>query len=173
MPFPSSKPSAFKGLFIRAMIAIMASLALTGVARAETDKQPLRDAQIMAVLDTFMDGLNELDLEKHLETYHFPHFRYASGAISISDNALAAMPFLNAPKDQQRQSLLTFLGPEWDHSAWTRRDIVQGDDGKVHVATTFVRFRKDGSPIKAYESLYIITREDGRWGIKGRSSFAP
>jgi len=155
------------------LLAIMVSFALTGAAQAEQVQQEARDAQIMVVLDTFMDGLNELDLEKHFQTYHFPHFRYASGAISITENAIATMPFLKAPKEQQRQSLLKFLGPEWDHSAWTRRDIVQGDDAKVHVATTFVRYRKDGSAIRAYESLYVMTFEDGRWGIKGRSSFAP
>jgi hypothetical protein len=56
---------------------------------------------------------------------------------------------------------------------WTRRDIVQADDTKVHVATTFVRLRKDGSEIASYDSLYVMTFQDGRWGIKGRSSFAP
>ena len=155
------------------LLMIIASIGLASAATAESNAIEARDTEIMRVLDQFMNGLNELDLPKHFETYHFPHFRYASGTISISESAEEAMPFLKTSKEKQRQSLLKFLGPEWDHSAWTRRDIVQGDDAKVHVATTFVRYRKDGSKIQAYESLYVMTLEDDRWGIKGRSSFAP
>jgi len=159
--------------FLACLMLLITSVGITSTAKAEQDFGKARDAEIMQVLDVFMDGLNELDLDKHFTTYHFPHFRYASGKINVTENALEAMPFLKAPKQQQRQNLLKFLGPEWDHSAWTRRDIVQGDATKVHVATTFVRYRKDGSEIQAYESLYVMTFEEGRWGIKGRSSFAP
>ena len=155
------------------MIVIIACAGLTGAAKAGQTNNDARNAQIMVVLDQFMDGLNELDLEKHFDTYHFPHFRYASGSINISETAEAAMPFLTASKEEQRKNLLKFLGPEWDHSAWSRRNIVQADAAKVHVATTFVRYRKDGSKIRAYQSLYVMIFEDGRWGIKGRSSFAP
>ena len=34
-------------------------------------------------------------------------------------------------------------------------------------------FASDGSVIKSFDSLYVLTFEDGRWGIRGRSSFAP
>jgi hypothetical protein len=44
---------------------------------------------------------------------------------------------------------------------------------KVHVATRFARLREDGSEIISYDSLYVLTLQDGQWGIKGRSSFAP
>jgi len=43
----------------------------------------------------------------------------------------------------------------------------------VHVDTKFTRCRADGSVISSYESLYILTKEEGRWGVKLRSSFAP
>ena len=44
-------------------------------------------------------------------------------------------------------------------------------DSKVHVDTEFTRYRKDGSALGRFESLYIVTKEEGRWGIKMRSSF--
>ena len=31
----------------------------------------------------------------------------------------------------------------------------------------------DGSVIATFDSLYVMTRQNGRWGIRGRSSFAP
>jgi hypothetical protein len=36
----------------------------------------------------------------------------------------------------------------------------------------FSRWRKDGSLIGAFETIYIVTRLEGRWGIQARSSFA-
>jgi len=44
-------------------------------------------------------------------------------------------------------------------------------DSKVHVDTEFTRHPKDGTVIASIESLYIVTKEAGRWGIKMRSSF--
>jgi hypothetical protein len=127
----------------------------------------------MAVLDQYMDALNELDIERHVATYHFPHYRHASGEIVIWQDAHEAMPILAVAEEERRSRLREALDPAWHRSQWTRREIVQGDDTKVHVLTTFVRLREDGSEIASYESLYVLTFEQGRWAIKGRSSFAP
>jgi hypothetical protein len=132
-----------------------------------------RDAAIIAVLDQYMDALNALDMEGHVATYHFPHYRHASGKIVVWENAREAMPVLALPVEERRAALRAILEPEWQRSEWTRREIVQGDAEKVHVVTQFVRLRADGSVIKTFDSLYIMTFESGRWGIKGRSSFAP
>jgi len=35
------------------------------------------------------------------------------------------------------------------------------------------RYRADGSELGAFDSIYVVTREDGHWGVKARSSFAP
>jgi hypothetical protein len=62
---------------------------------------------------------------------------------------------------------------EWDHSAWARREVVHSGPDKVHIDTRFVRYRKDGSEIGGFDSLYVVTCENGHWGVKARSSFAP
>ena len=50
-------------------------------------------------------------------------------------------------------------------------EVATGSDTKAHVATLVRRFRDDGSEIVTFESLYILIKEEGRWGIKFRSSF--
>jgi hypothetical protein len=132
----------------------------------------------MAVLDRYMDALNALDLEAHVATYHFPHYRHASGKIVVWQDANEAMPILSVPEVQRRRALRQALEPDWDRSLWVERTVVQAHERKVHVATRFVRLRQDGSVIRSFDSLYVLTLEpdvDGRsrWGIKGRSSFAP
>lgn len=140
---------------------------------ADETSADARGVEILRVLDRYMDALNALDMEGHVATYHFPHYRHAGGEIVVWKTALEAMPILNVPEDKRRARVREALAPDWDRSVWTRRDIVQAAATKVHVATTFVRLRKDGSQIAAYDSLYVMTYQDDRWGIKGRSSFAP
>ncbi len=145
-------------------LLIGSQIALLAPGRAE----PAANARTMQVLDRYMDALNALDIEGHVATYHFPHFRLASGEVSVWTRPEHAMPLLALPTEERRARLRESLGSEW-----TRREIVQSDPSKVHVATRFVRLRADGSEIAAFDSLYILTLQDGRWGIKGRSSFAP
>ena len=128
---------------------------------------------MIGVLDQYIDALNQLDLEAHVATYHFPHYRHASGQIVVWQNPREAIPILGRPVEERRTAIRAALEPDWDRSEWTRRDIVQASPDKVHVATRFVRLREDGSVIKTFDSLYVLTLENGRWGIRGRSSFAP
>jgi hypothetical protein len=130
-------------------------------------------AAVMGVLDRYMDALNALDLEAHVATYHFPHFRLAGGVLRVWQTPGEAMPALALPPEARRSSMREALHPDWARSVWVKRDIVQGDATKIHVATRFARLRADGSEISAYDSLYVVTHENGRWGIRGRSSFAP
>jgi len=64
-------------------------------------------------------------------------------------------------------------GFRWDHSAWDHRIIAHLSENKIHVITRYSRYEKDDTSIGSYDSLYVLTREDGEWRIKGRSSFAP
>lgn len=120
-------------------------------------------AQVNQVLDAYLSTFNAKDLKGWEETYHFPHYRLASGKMSVLEKA------------GLRDSANVF-GPlikaGWDYSKWDRRNIVQASDNKVHVDTKFTRYRKDGSVVASYESLYVLTKEDGRWAVKLRSSFA-
>ena len=60
----------------------------------------------------------------------------------------------------------------WHHSKWEHRNIVQASTDNVHVDTQFSRFNTNGKKIGVYESLYILTKENGHWGVKMRSSYA-
>jgi hypothetical protein len=51
--------------------------------------------------------------------------------------------------------------------------VIHAGPDKVQFDTRFARFRPDGSLISAFDSIYIVTLQDGRWGVQGRSSYAP
>jgi hypothetical protein len=119
-------------------------------------------AAAQQVLDDFIAAFNAQDREAQDKTFNFPSVRLASNKLHILE------------KDGPRGDAVARAAlDEWDHSAWARRDVIHAGPDKVHFDTNFVRYRKDGSVLGEFDSIYVVTCENGHWGIKARSSYAP
>ena len=148
-------------VFSAAIVAVLLPVPLTN-SLALTDSEHTRiETEAIRLLDQFMDAWNKRDTVAMERTYHFPHYRLAGGTMTVLDRPGA-------------QDLSKFYSarPDWHHSDWDHRRIIHLSADKVHIDTKFTRFRADGTRIESFESLYIVTKENGRWGIKMRSSFA-
>jgi len=121
-------------------------------------------ASALGALDRFMAAFNARDIDAWADTLHYPHVRIASGSVSMYEGP-------DAFTDRPVFEMLTSTG--WDHSHWISRKPVLVSADKVHLATVFQRFNARNEPIGTYESLYIVTKKDGEWGIQARSSLAP
>lgn len=148
--------------------AVAGSLGMFGLTMTEKSRQAEaqefgEEQQVMALLDEFIETFSRRNLDAHLKTYLFPHVRIAGGKVLVFAKA----------EDVPRDFLATGLTPDYDHSAWLSRKIVQSSADKVHVATEFRRLRRDGSKIADFQSLYILEKTGGTWRVRGRSSFAP
>ena len=119
-------------------------------------------AAAQACLDAFMAAFNKRDMKSWEATFNFPHVRFASNKVTILQ-----------PGKQTADMFTSGALADWDHSEWARRDVIHAGPDKVHINTRFNRYRKDGSLISGFDSIYIVTKVDGHWGIQGRSSFAP
>ena len=118
----------------------------------------------LAVLDAFMDALNRRDGDAMGATFHFPHYRFASGSVDVFPTA--------ADYGFERFDRAT-KADGWARSGWDDRTVIHAGADKVHLDVQFTRYRADGSTIGSYQSLWIVTCRDGRWGVEARSSFAP
>ena len=121
--------------------------------------------EAMRVLDEFMTAFNARDEKAWMATLHFPHVRVASGETRLDSTPEAMMSSFDFERFAEQF--------DWDHSAWLSREVVQSGPDKVHVVVRFARYRADGSVSAEFDSLYIVSRREGRWGVAGRSSFAP
>jgi hypothetical protein len=128
------------------------------------DAKAAVQAECNQVLDGFMDALNAHDASRMDSCMHFPHTRFAGNAIKVYQAA-----------GSNPMDLFTRLQSDdgWSYSRWESRDVIQYNENKAHVALSYTRFRADHSVIGVYESLYVMTRINGRWGIQARSSFGP
>jgi len=116
------------------------------------------------LLDQFMAALNAHDSAAMDACMHFPHVRMAEGIVAVYD-APGNNPMDLFEKLKARDA--------WHHSAWDHKRIVQCNDEKAHLDVRYTRYREDDSVIGVYDSMYIATCRNGRWGIQARSSFGP
>jgi hypothetical protein len=121
------------------------------------------EAAALRCLDEFMAAWNARDVAAWAATFNYPSVRIASGRVVLIQSAAS-----HAPDTFERMA-----AAGWHHSAWDRRAIIHSSDDKVHFDTRFTRYREDGSVIGHYDSIYIVSKQDGHWGVQGRSSFAP
>ncbi len=119
-------------------------------------------AAAMQCLDRFMAAFNARDIAAWETTFNFPSVRLASNTLAIIEAGY------HRPEMFERGALA-----DWDHSAWERREVIHAGPDKVHFDTRFSRYRADGSVIGGFDSIYVVTCENGHWGVKCRSSFAP
>ena len=146
----------------RTMKALLLTVAVLGAVNGRADDAA--NAEALKVMDAFMAAFNNRDAAAWADTLVYPHVRFASGKVAIypDRDAFIAGNRLQALIDQG-----------WDHSAWDSMQVVQSSLDKVHITVLFTRYRKDGTKIASFPSLYIVERVDGRWGVRARSSFAP
>ena len=133
----------------------------TGVLAADED--PV--AAAMKSLDDYMEAFNARDAKAWAATLNYPHIRIASGTVVISQTAEEYASRMDFDAFAERFG--------WDHSKWDKREVINAQADKVHFNTTFSRYNKAGEKIATYDSLYIVTKQDGHWGTLARSSFAP
>lgn len=137
---------------------------------AGANSQPAFDAaqaerEVLAVLDAFTTAFNQQDAKAEERTYHFPHYR-------LANDTMSAWPTPGLDTEAWMEGTYkTLRDSGWDHTVFTRRRLIHLSGAKAHVDVESTRYRKDGTVIVRFDALYILTKEDGRWGITMRSSF--
>lgn len=112
----------------------------------------------LAAVDRYVAGLNARDTNAIRDAFNFPHLRIGTkGNLSRFEK----------PEDYDFGHFFRAVTTDgWHHTKWDKTEVVFATEGKVHVAVDFTRYREDGSAIGHYFSLYVVTCQDGHWGIQ-------
>lgn len=124
---------------------------------------PAAEAQAQRVARAFVDAFSARDDAAQRETMNFPHVRLASGRVLVWDT----------PEDFVTPFDRLAEREGWDRSTLDAADPVHSTRDKVHLAVTFSRYGRDGERYAEHHALWVVTNQDGHWGIQARSSFAP
>lgn len=150
------------GLLILAIISV-AGGALRAAERDSASEQAIEEAT--KALDNFMETFNSRDPKAWAASLNFPHVRFAGGEVRTWETEQEYADYMDFDSFAERFG--------WDHSHWLSREVIGASADKVHFNTVFQRFNDKNEPIATYNSLYIVTMVDGRWGTQFRSSYAP
>lgn len=117
-----------------------------------------------AAVDAFQDAFNAQDHERLAAALNYPHVRLWSGVFRQIDT-----PEEFAEISKQGQAQLEDEG--WHHTTTASMDVIQSGPDKAHVALINHRTHADGTVYHKFNTFWIITNQDGHWGVKFRSSF--
>ena len=126
-----------------------------------------RDDSAQEAIRTFQRwaaAFNERDPEAMIAEMHFPHLRLAGNEFQVWESSEE----FRAPQDDMTEKLRA----EGWHTTVTRSvEAVQASPEKVHLVIRQSRQHKDGTEYNGFDTLWIFTKIDGRWGVQFRSSF--
>ena len=117
-----------------------------------------------ALLDAFLDALNSRDLEAWADTLHYPHVRVHEGEVTVWDDP-------KAYADSSAPELARLVEAGWDRRAWDTVELGQSSPDQVHALVRFARYDAAGTRTGTFDSVYVLTRREGRWGVIARIGF--
>ena len=147
------------------MTLLFRAFVLAGLLAVPVAQDPsARAAEARAPIDAFFKAFNARDNEALKKTLHYPHVRInEAGGVNVWKDASEA--------GTNFEGLARTEG--WARSSLDSVSMRQNDAIKVHFDVVFSRYKADGTKYATYQSLWIVTKKDGQWGVQARSSFAP
>jgi len=131
---------------------------------SEAERETNASAAV-AVINRYLEAFNARDEEAMVATFQFPHVRVGGGEVRVSNSAAEYMDSFDFDAFAER------LG--WVRSEWDTVEAVQVGARGVNLAISGTRYGPGGSKIHSFDGLYLITEQDGRWGIRAGSGMSP
>jgi len=113
------------------------------------------------VLDTYMTALNDGDPKSVCRSFHYPHVQFVAGMVRTYDTLPSCQTARGTARNGHQSAP--------NRSGWDRRAVVQAYPETVHVTVILNRFDEADQRVAQLDALFIITRVNGRWGIRGYS----
>ena len=121
-------------------------------------------AEARAALDEYIAAWNAADNEAIAAVSNFPRVSIGTAGEVVVRQAAEE---LEIDFDLLRQA------EGWDHTTFDLVEAVHVAPDKVHYRVVSSRRRSDGSAYRTGPALYIVTRQNGRWGLQLQSILPP
>lgn len=141
---------------------VAAALALTVFTDNAIMQDNTTDAEAAAkkLIEDFFVAFNAKDNEALQKIANYPHvFLLNNGRMSIANSAEELVMDFDAMKEREG----------WHHSSLGDYNVSSSSPEKVHVELTFHRHTEDGVIYRTVPALWIVTKQDGEWGLQFRS----
>ena len=125
-------------------------------------KNEYEENAVIAAIN-YMDAFNNYDVHECDKNLHFPHVVVIMNGNSISTE--------KTPFHSERYFKVISKASEWHNTCWDSRRVLHSGKHKVHLDLQFTRYKYDGNKIATSPAIWIMTHQNGQWGIKIRSIY--
>ena len=122
------------------------------------------EAAARKAIDTFFTAWNKADNEAIHRAVNFPHaFLIRDGRTAIARGPDELMTDFDAMREREG----------WHDSQYHGLEILHAGPAIAYAKLTFTRHHDDGAVYRTVPVLWIITNQDGHWGIQLRAILPP
>ncbi len=148
------------GRSMKVSLGVLGGLGLLmGYVSAAGMQQSEHEAGARKAVDDFFAALNARDLDAARNALHYPHIHIAGPEVMVWVE----------PADFQIDFDALTAAEGWHHSTLDLCLMRQGNPDKIHFEIQYSRHNAESGRYATYQSLWIVTRKEGRWGIQCRS----
>ncbi len=137
-------------------VAMLVAVGLLAAPVAAQDEA----AEAWAVLEEYFRAWNDADNSVIAKISNFPR-------VSLGSNGLVVV------RENPEEIAIDFealrKAEGWDHSTLDLVDAVQASGEKVHFRVVVSRRRADGMAYRTVPALYVVTKQNGHWGLQLQS----
>ena len=124
--------------------------------------------RVVGPVEVYLSALNSGDHFAWGRTLNYPRLRIGvEGEFQVWETQDDCTVFTAGQGDQ----FADLSG--WDHSVVDAIDVIQVAQNAANVAVQISRYNADDEILSTSDALYLVTNENGQWGIPARSSFSP
>lgn len=131
---------------------------------SESDREANAAAAVAAVR-SYLAAFNARDEAAMTDAMEFPHVRVGRGGVRIWSSAAEYRDGFDFDGFAER------LG--WERSEADSMEAIQIGARGVNVAVRITRYGAGGAKIHSFDTVYLVTESDGRWGIRAGAGIAP
>lgn len=131
---------------------------------SESDREANAEAALAAV-ESYLAAFNARDEAAMTSAMQFPHVRVGRGGVRTWSSAVDYRDGFDFDAFAER------LG--WERSEADSMEAIQIGARGVNVAVRITRFGAGGAKIHSFDTVYLVTESDGRWGIRAGAGIAP
>lgn len=127
-----------------------------------TVAQEAPEQEARAAMERFFEAWNRADNGALRRTMNFPFVTVVGGQVIVAETPDDFSTDFDRLRDDEG----------WHHSTLDSIEVTRASDRQVHCEVAYSRYRKDGTRYRSGSGLYLITLQNGHWGMQLRA-FAP
>ena len=142
------------------LVALTIAMSSTVWLSAQTEAE----SEARVALDEYFRAWNDADNEAVAAASNFPRVSFGrNGQVVVREQ----------PADIEIDFDLLRRSEGWDHTTLDLVEAMQVSSDKVHFRVVSSRRTADGSAYRTVPALYILTNQDGHWGLQLQSILPP